>query len=124
MAAGNWSLELVAMAGGDNLFGRDGRHSPWLSWEELAAADPDVIVVAPCGFDLARAASEMHWMTGNPAWPSLQAVQAKRVYLADGNQYFNRPGPRVAETLRILAEILHPGKFSPDFLGIGWMRLE
>jgi iron complex transport system substrate-binding protein len=119
MAAGNWTPELIAMAGGRNLFGEAGRHSPWMSWEELVAADPEVIIVAPCGFDLPRTEQELYWMTDRPGWSRLRA----RVYLADGNQYFNRPGPRVAETLRILAEILHPECFEPTLRGIGWRAL-
>ena len=111
------------MAGGVNLFGEAGRHSPWMTWEELAAADPDVIIIAPCGFDLARTEQEMYWMTDRPGWSDLRAVR-ERVYLADGNQYFNRPGPRVVETLRILAEILHPERFAARSLrGIAWRAL-
>ena len=119
MAAGNWTPELIAMAGGRNLFGEAGRHSPWMNWEDMVAADPDVIVLAPCGFDLARTGQEVYWMTNRPGWRSLRA----RVYLADGNRYFNRPGPRVVETLRILAEILHPERFEPTMRGIGWRAL-
>jgi len=107
MAAGNWTPELIEMAGGINLFGEAGRHSPWMTWEELASADPDVLVIAPCGFDLARTRREVYWMTDRPGWSELGAVRSGRVYLADGNQYFNRPGPRVVETLQILVEILH-----------------
>jgi len=106
MAAGNWTPELIALAGGVNLFGEPGKHSPWMTWEQLRAADPDVIVIAPCGFDLARTEQEMYWLTDRPGWRQLRAVNANRVYLADGNRYFNRPGPRVVETLEILAEML------------------
>lgn len=106
MAAGNWTPELIAMAGGVNLFGESGRHSPWMTWDELAAADPDVLIVAPCGFELARTEGEMHWLTDRPGWRSLRAVRTGRVYLADGNQYFNRPGPRVVETLQAIVEML------------------
>jgi iron complex transport system substrate-binding protein len=119
MAAGNWTPELIEMAGGINLFGEAGRHSPWMTWEELAAADPDVIVIAPCGFDLARTEPEMHWLTDRPDWKKLRAVQSGRVHLADGNQYFNRPGPRVVETFEILVEILHP-EMAPRHRGIAW----
>lgn len=108
MAAGNWTPELVSLAGGINLFGEAGQHSPWMTWEDLQDADPDVIVIAPCGFDLARTEEEMYWLTDRPAWRDLRAVRTNRVYLADGNQYFNRPGPRVVETFEILTEILHP----------------
>jgi iron complex transport system substrate-binding protein len=106
MAAGNWTPELIELAGGINLFGEAGRHSPWMTWEELKAANPDVVIVAPCGFDLERTAQEMHWLTDRADWRGLTAVRSNRVYLADGNQYFNRPGPRVVETLQIISEIL------------------
>ncbi len=108
MAAGNWTPELITLAGGINLFGEPGKHSPWMTWDELRSADPDVIVIAPCGFDLARTEQEMYWLTDRPGWRDLRAVSGNRVYLADGNQYFNRPGPRVVETFEVLAEILHP----------------
>ncbi len=123
MAAGNWVPELVAMAGGDNLFGAAGRHSPWMSVEELAAADPDVILVLPCGFDIARTRRELPALTRRAEWGGLQAVRDRRIFLCDGNQYFNRPGPRVVESLEILAEILHPARFSFGHQGSGWIRL-
>ena len=68
MAAGNWMPELIDMAGGVNLFGQNGKHSPWLTWDELREADPDVLIVAPCGFDLNRTQEELHWMTDRPGW--------------------------------------------------------
>ena len=119
MAAGNWVPELVEMAGGVNLFGEAGRHSPWMSWDELAERDPDVIVAMPCGFDLERTMGEMYWLTGNPRWQELRAVRMGRVYAADGNQYFNRPGPRVAESLEMLAEIIWGGEH-----GEGWVAVQ
>jgi len=106
MAAGNWTPELLSLAGGINLFGEPGQHSPWMTWEQFVAADPDVIVIAPCGFDLERTGQEMYWLTDRPGWRDLRAVRTHRVCLADGNRYFNRPGPRVVETLEILTEIL------------------
>lgn len=120
MAAGNWMPELVAMAGGTNLFGIAGRHSPWMSWGELVAADPDVILVLPCGFGIARARQEMPVLTARREWSSLGAVRTGRVFLLDGNQFFNRPGPRLAESLEILAEILHPDAFAFGYRGVGW----
>jgi iron complex transport system substrate-binding protein len=107
MAAGNWSPELVEIAGGVSLFGEVGAHSPWLAWEELTAADPEVIVVAPCGFTLERTRAEMTPLLTHPQWPTLRAVHDGRVYLADGNAYFNRSGPRLVESAAILADILH-----------------
>jgi iron complex transport system substrate-binding protein len=120
MAAGNWVPELVEMAGAVNLFGQAGAHSPWMTWQQLVDADPDVIVSMPCGFDLARTSAEMYWLDRRPEWPKLRAVKTGQVYLADGNQYFNRPGPRIVESLRILAEILHPEAFDPTLHGAAW----
>jgi iron complex transport system substrate-binding protein len=119
MAAGNWMPELVEAAGGVNLFGAAGAHSPWLAWDDLVAADPDVIVLLPCGFDIARTRLELPALTARPGWSSLAAVRAGRVYVADGNQYFNRPGPRLADSAEIMAEMLHPAL---DFghRGGGW----
>jgi iron complex transport system substrate-binding protein len=108
MAAGNWVPELVDMAGGANLFGEVGKHSPWMRWEQLFEADPDVIVIMPCGWDPDRTLPEMHWLTDRPEWAQLRAVRSSQVHLTDGNQYFNRPGPRLVESLEILATILHP----------------
>ncbi len=123
MAVGNWMPQLVEMAGGINLLGEPDKHSGYLPWTELVMADPDVIVISPCGFDLARTEQQMYWLTERPEWSRLRAVQNGRVYLADGNQYFNRPGPRLVETLQILAEILHPESFEPSFERTGWQKL-
>ncbi len=122
MAAGNWHPTLVETAGGVNLFGEAGRHSPWMSWDDLRAADPEAILVAPCGFDIPRARAEMGPLVAQPGWRELAAVRNGRVYLGDGNQYFNRPGPRVVESLEILAEILHPERFPARHEGSGWVR--
>jgi iron complex transport system substrate-binding protein len=124
MAAGNWMPELVDMAGGRNLFGEAGKHSPWMTWEELCAADPDVVLVMPCGFDIGRSRQDMPVLTRRPEWPCLRAVRSGRVYLADGNQFFNRPGPRLVESLEILAELLHPAAFRFGHEDTGWQRLQ
>ena len=120
MAAGNWMPELVDMAGGTMLFGEAGKHSPWMTFEAMAAADPDVIFVSPCGFDVPRTRAEMPALAGTPGWDQLRAVREGRVVLADGNQFFNRPGPRLVDSLQILAEVLHPEGFK--FGGKGWER--
>jgi iron complex transport system substrate-binding protein len=122
MAAGNWMPELVTMAGGDNLFGIAGRHSPWMTLDELAAADPDVILILPCGFDIARSRKELPALTNRRAWSALRAVRDGRIFLCDGNQHFNRSGPRVAESLEIIAEILHPARFDFGHQGPAWVR--
>ena len=111
MAAGNWVPNLVEIAGGTNLFGEAGQHSPWMTWEELVSRDPEVIVVMPCGWDVPRSRSEMPALSNRPEWPGLRAVKTGRVVLTDGNQFFNRPGPRVVESAEILAEVLHPEEF-------------
>ena len=123
MAAGNWMPELVEMAGGVSVVGRAGEHAPWLEWDELVELDPEVIVALPCGFDIQRTRWEIGPLTSKPEWSNLRAVAAGRVYLADGNQFFNRPGPRVAEALEIMAEMLHPGVFEFGHEGIGWQLL-
>ena len=124
MASGNWMPELVKMAGGHNLFGEADRHSPRLEWIEVVAANPEVILILPCGFDIARTRQELPLLTRKFGWANLRAVQEDRVYLLDGNQYFNRPGPRLVESLEILAEIIHPEVFSFGHQETGWQRLE
>jgi iron complex transport system substrate-binding protein len=103
MGAGNWTPELVAYAGGEALFGEIGQHTPWLRWEELRAADPEVLILAPCGFSLARTMQELPVLRRHPLWPELQAVKAGRVYAIDGNAYLNRSGPRLVESAGLLA---------------------
>lgn len=124
MAAGNWVPALVAAAGGRDLFGAAGERSPWLSWDTLLHADPDVVLVMPCGFDVARTRSEMAPLAERAAWRGLKAVRSGRVCLADGSQFFNRPGPRLVESLEILAETLHPDAFRFGHEGTGWIRFD
>jgi iron complex transport system substrate-binding protein len=123
MAAGNWVPELVALAGGVSLFGEAGRHAPWMTWEQLRQSDPDVIALMPCGFDIPRIRRELHLLTDRPGWDELQAVRSGRVFVTDGNQFFNRPGPRLVESLEILAELLHPHQFRFGHEGNGWQRM-
>jgi iron complex transport system substrate-binding protein len=119
-AMGNWGPELVDAAGGESLLGVNGAHSAAIDWEAVRAADPEVLVVAPCGFDLPRATAEMPLLEAQPGWGALRAVRGGRVYVADGNLYFNRSGPTVFETIDLLAEILHPQLFPPRHQGTGW----
>lgn len=123
MAAGNWIPELVEIVGGVSLFGEAGKHSPWMTWEALVASDPDVIIAMPCGFNLPRTMSEMHWLTERPDWSKLRAVQTGRIVVTDGNSFFNRPGPRLVESAEILAEILYPGQFDYGHRGPAWQPL-
>jgi iron complex transport system substrate-binding protein len=106
MAAGNWTPELVEYAGGINLFGEVGVHSSWLDWEDLLAADPDVIILTPCGFTLERTLQDVPLLETRQRWSSLRAVRDERVFAIDGNQYFNRSGPRLVESAEILASLL------------------
>jgi iron complex transport system substrate-binding protein len=123
MAAGNWVPEMVDLAGGRDVAGAPGLHSAWLEWDKLAQADPDMIVLMPCGFGLGRTRSEAAALQSRPEWRSLRAVKSKNVFITDGNHYFNRPGPRVVESIEILAEILHPRLFSYGHEKRGWARL-
>lgn len=122
MAAGNWVPELVALAGGTDICGKAGEHSDWMSWEALKAADPDIIIVMPCGYDIAQTRQATTEMAAHPDWHSLKAVQNNRVYLTDGNQYFNRPGPRLVESYEILAEIIQHKAVSHQRQPLGWER--
>lgn len=124
MAAGNWMPELVALAGGRAAFGEAGRASAWTTWEALREADPDVLVVLPCGFDLARSRAELGPLVAQPGFESLRALRGGRAYLVDGNQYMNRPGPRLVESLEILCELIHPEAFAPTHRGEGWEPLQ
>lgn len=121
-AMGNWGPELVEIAGGSNLLGTPGEHSETTPWEAVRAADPEVLVVAPCGFGVDRTRSEMPVLEAQPGWRDLRAVKAGRVYVADGNLYFNRSGPSLFETPEILAEILHPASFPARHPETVWAR--
>jgi iron complex transport system substrate-binding protein len=123
MAAGNWIPELVVLAGGEDLFGVAGAHAPWIDPAALADADPDVIIVMPCGFGIDRVAEEIKALEAQPFWSKLRAVREARVFLVDANHYFSRPGPRLVDSLEILAEILHPDVFDFGHAGRGWRAL-
>jgi len=122
MAAGNWVPELVELAGGANLAGQAGAHSPWMKWGDLTRLDPDRLMMIPCGFDLVRTRKEMSALSAHPAWSNLRAVKNNCVFLADGSHFFNRPGPRIVESLEILAEILHPDRFNFGYKGKAWEK--
>jgi iron complex transport system substrate-binding protein len=124
MAAGNWIPELVSMAGGTSVLGRVGEHAPYVAWEDVARADPDVIVAMPCGYDLERTRAELSAVAERPEWRALRAVRERRVFLSDANQYFNRPGPRLVESLEILAEVLQPEAFTFGHEGAGWQPFD
>ena len=122
MAGGNWMPELIEAAGGQDLFGRAGKRSDWMDWSQVVAANPEVIIVAPCGYRLARCLEELPLLEAKVGWADLLAVRAGRVYFADGNAYFNRPGPRLSDTALILAEMLHPEAVAGAHQAIAWVR--
>ncbi len=122
MSGGNWMPEIIAMAGGVNLFGEAGRHSPRLLWDDLLSADPDVLLIFPCGFRIEQTERDFSLLVRHPSWPKLQAVRNRQVFLIDGNQYVNRPGPRLVESLEIVAEILHGEHFYFAHEGKAWKR--
>jgi iron complex transport system substrate-binding protein len=124
MAAGNWMPEIVEMAGAVNFLGEAGRHSPWISWSDVAAADPDAVLVFPCGFSLERVRREVQALGEKSELWRLRAAREGRVFLCEGQQYFNRPGPRLVETLEIAAEALHGGALAFGHEGIAWEGLK
>ena len=120
MVGANWIPELIEIAGGEPLLGVKGENSPYLYWESLIDVDPEIIVIMPCGFDLERTARESKILTKHPAWKTLKAVKNGKVFLTDGNAYFNRPGPRLVDSAEILAEIFHPELFNFGYKGASW----
>lgn len=119
-AMGNWGPELVAAAHGNLLIGHVGEHSRAIPWQQVLDADPDVLVIAPCGYTLDRALAERTILEDLPGWTSLAAVRAGRVAYADGNLFFNRSGITVASTAEILGEILHGECFGQSTQGVAW----
>ncbi|MDB9445660.1 cobalamin-binding protein [Anabaena sp. CS-542/02] len=121
--AANWIPELVNLAGGQSQFSFTGQPSSSISWEALLKSNPDIIIFIPCGFDLNRTRQAAQLFIQRPDWEKLHAAQSGRVYVADGNAFFNRPGPRLADSLEILAEILHPEIFDYGYKGTAWDTL-
>lgn len=120
MAAGNWIPELIEIAGGKPLSSVKGEQSPYLFWESLIEANPEIIIIMPCGFNLERTEREAQVLRQRPEWRSLTAVKNGKIFLVDGNAYFNRPGPRLVDSTEILAEILHPDLFAFGYQNKSW----
>ena len=114
MIGGMWMPDLIDLAHAEPLVTRSGEHAPTLTREQLEALDPDVVLVKPCGFDLARTLGELPVLRAALPWTTWRAAREGRVFVADGNAYFNRPGPRIVESLEILAACAHPELFE-DF---------
>ena len=121
MAAGNWVPELIEMAGGINLFGEAGKHSPWMEYKDLIEKDPQTIIIMPCGYNIQKSIFEIDSLIKQKGWKEINAVQNNKVYITDGNQYFNRPGPRIIESLEILIEIFHDDKTNFKHIDSGWI---
>jgi iron complex transport system substrate-binding protein len=124
MNAANWVPTLVEKAGGVNLFGEEAQHSHYIQWADIEQQNPDVILIMPCGFSIERTLQEINLLTDLPGWKDLPAVQNGEVYLTDGNQYFNRPGPRLADSVEIISEILYPQLFERKHPTKDWISLE
>ncbi|MBC7757809.1 MAG: cobalamin-binding protein [Phormidesmis sp. FL-bin-119] len=122
MIAGNWTPELIHIAGADPILAVNGKHSVFIDFQDIRNADPDIIVVMPCGFSIPRTLQEINLLLDLPGWKDLKAVKNNRIYIADGNQYFNRSGPRLTESIEILAEIINPKQFIFGYEGEGWIR--
>jgi iron complex transport system substrate-binding protein len=120
--ASNWAPELVKAANGKLLLGEKGEHSTAISWTTVAEADPDYLIVAPCGFNLQRTLREISVLEALPRWVELSAVKNGRVFFADGNKFFNRSGTTIVETAEIIAEILHGFVLRRSWEGIAWQQ--
>lgn len=121
--AGHWNPELVALAGGQELIGTAGKPSRRVTWDEIRSAQPEVLPIVCCGYSVERAAQDLEIAKQVPGWEELPAVRNGRVYLADGTAYFTVPGPRIVDSLEILARMLHPELFPVEAEGgPGWMR--
>jgi len=124
MVSGNWVPGLVRIAGGVSILAEDGKHSPYVEWDDMRLQDPEILILMPCGFPIERTLREVDILLQLPGFSQLQAVKNNRVYIADGNQYFNRPGPRIVDSIEILAEIIHPKQFIFGYEGDGWIRFD
>jgi iron complex transport system substrate-binding protein len=124
MTSGNWVPELVTIAGGTPVLSEAGKHSPYVSWEDLNEQNPEIIVLMACGFSVERTLKELNTLLQLPGFTDLQAIKNKQFYIADGNQYFNRPGPRIIDSIEILAEIINPKQFIFGYEGEGWIKFE
>ncbi|WP_240534693.1 cobalamin-binding protein [Pedobacter aquae] len=124
MVSGNWIPELVEIAGGTSLLAQNSEHSPFVSWDEIAEANPDIMIIMPCGFSISRTMQELNVLLSQPQWSQLQAVKNNKIYIADGNHYFNRSGPRLVDSIEILAEIITPKYFNFGYEGNAWLKFD
>jgi iron complex transport system substrate-binding protein len=121
--AGHWVPEMVALAGGFDVLGRKGEPSHKVTWRSVVDANPDVILLMPCGFDVRRTVKESTPLRSLHGWNDLPAVKAGNVYALNGNAYFSRPGPRLVHGLEILAGIIHPEQITENLSSSDAARL-
>tara|TARA_B100000795_G_scaffold199028_1_gene152886 strand:- start:78 stop:1007 length:930 start_codon:yes stop_codon:yes gene_type:complete len=123
MAAGNWIPEMVQISGGEDVFGKQGKDSHWIEFNEIKKYNPEIIIFIPCGFNLKKTNDEVkNLLKSDTRWHDLKAFKNKKIFITDGNQYFNRPGPRLIESLEIFAEIIHPDFFNFEHRNKGWIN--
>jgi iron complex transport system substrate-binding protein len=115
MLAGHWVPELIQIAGGQDSLGTPGKPAPEVAWATLCEYGPEVLILVPCGYTLEQTLSEAPALARLPGWPDLPAVRQDQVYAVDGHAYMNRPGPRIVDSLEILAALIHPELFG-EFL--------
>jgi iron complex transport system substrate-binding protein len=123
--AGNWLPELIQIAGGTDDLCKPGEHSPTVTWQTIQDYAPEVLAIIPCGYTLPQTLAEVPTLQRLPGWQDIPAVRQGQVYAVDGNAYFNRPGPRLVDSLEILAGLIHPDLFG-DYLraaGHAYQRL-
>lgn len=120
MIAGNWTPELIQMAGGVNGISTLGSHSPTVDWEQVYAFDPDVVLIAPCGFGLERSLAETESLLAKGQLQRLRAMREGRVLVLDGNALFNRSGPRLLETLEVISDLLHSASDGARLASDSW----
>jgi iron complex transport system substrate-binding protein len=111
---GHWVPEMVAKAGGEDVLGRTGKPSFRITAEEISGTNADVIVVMPCGYNVARTVSEFDFAKLPDIWRDLPALRERRIFAVDANSYFSRPGPRLSDGVALLAHLFHPDLFSLD----------
>jgi iron complex transport system substrate-binding protein len=124
MIAGNWTPEIIEIGGGLPILTEAGKHSSYIDFQDIITADPDIILIMPCGFSIQRTLQEIGLLLDTPGWADLKAIRTQRVYIADGNQYFNRSGPRMTESIEIMAEIINPKQFIFGYEGNGWLHFK
>jgi iron complex transport system substrate-binding protein len=122
--SGHWVPEMVKLAGGVDALSREGEDSARISWNQVVEWAPEVLIVTPCGFNLAKVIEQSRQLTDYSGWSELPAVREGRVYAVDANSYFARPGPRVVEGTELLAHLIHPKLFSWDGPPSAYKRLE